>query len=403
MKLKPLLVVLGAVVTVIALVAGWFAWSTRQVGTPAAVEWVDAAVSDRLTSATVLALGEATHGTAEFHTARLELLQKVVDKGFMTIALEDDFGHTAAVDAWLQGGPGSADEATRRFGHGVYHTAQMRDLLAWARAWNDARPAEQHIHIVGIDASGPDLTKAMALDWLASRNPEAARSLTERLSALDDKTLFNKDVAHATQAASADLQAALAAADDGSPAAAQAIRAGRVVEQSRNRAFEGVMLRDPLLFDNLTWVVDRGATEGRRHTLLFAHNGHVDRAGQANGAPGQTLGRLAADHFGDAYRVIGTDAHHVTLQSEDATSTFTVDSPYRGLFAGTRAGYLELATASGDNKAVLRGSHPMASTGAPFAAWQAYLPMAHSISVVPSEAWDAVLYVWDAHPTEPLP
>ena len=141
----------------------------------------------------------------------------------------------------------------------------------------------------------------MALAWLATRNPDAARSLGERLSRLNDGALFNKEVAQATEAASADLQAALAASDDGSPAAAQAIRAGLVVEQSRNRAFEGVMARDPLLFDNLTWVVERGAAEGRRHTLLFAHNGHVDRTGQANGAPGQKLGKLAL-HICDILR-----------------------------------------------------------------------------------------------------
>ena len=243
----------------------------------------------------------------------------------------------------------------------------------------------------------------MALAWLATRNPDAARSLGERLSRLNDGALFDKEVAQATEAASADLQAALAASDDGSPAAAQAIQAGRVVEQSRNRAFEGVMARDPLLFDNLTWVVERGAAEGRRHTLLFAHNGHVDRSGQANGAPGQKLGRLAADHFGDAYRTIGTDGHRVSLGSQGETFSFTVNAPYRGLFAGTTVGYLEMAAARGDNAAVLRGSHPMASAGAPFAAWQALLPMAHSLNVVPAQAWAAVIYVWDAHPATPLP
>jgi len=150
------------------------------------------------------------------------------------------------------------------------------------------------------------------------RRPQPGRTALR----LNDGALFNKEVAQATEAASADLQAALAASDDGSPAAAQAIRAGLVVEQSRNRAFEGVMARDPLLFDNLTWVVERGAAEGRRHTLLFAHNGHVDRTGQANGAPGQKLGKLAADHYGDAYRTIGTDGHRVSLKSQGETFSF---------------------------------------------------------------------------------
>ena len=148
MKRKPLFIALAAVATALALVAGSFFWSGRPVGTPVAVEWSEAVPSYRLTAATVLALGEATHGTAEFHSARLDLLKKVAGKGFTTIAFEDDFGHTAAVDAWLQGGPGTADEATAQFGYGVHRTTQMRDLLAWARAWNEERPAEDRKSVV---------------------------------------------------------------------------------------------------------------------------------------------------------------------------------------------------------------------------------------------------------------
>ena len=40
--------------------------------------------------------------------------------------------------------------------------------------------------------------------------------------------------------------------------------------------------------------------------------------------------------------------------------------------------------------------------GEPFASWQAWVPPSHTVSVTPAEAWDALIYVWDASPTERL-
>lgn len=95
--------VLAAIALALALViAGFAVWSavaSAPAGEPQAVEFADATISDDLASATVLALGEATHGTAEFQHARLTLLQKLVDRGFTTIALEDPAGTSSEVDA----------------------------------------------------------------------------------------------------------------------------------------------------------------------------------------------------------------------------------------------------------------------------------------------------------------
>lgn len=398
---RPLLVAVAAVAAAATLVAGWLAWTSRPLGNPSATEWADAALSDRLTSATVLALGEATHGTAEFKTARLQLLQKVVGRGFTTVAFEEDFGSMVAVDAWLQGGAGSADDAVRRFGYRLNRTVEVRDLLLWVRAYNEGRPADQRIRFVGVDAARPDALKAVALGWLATRDAAASAVLTERLAPLTDATMFDKRVADETRAAVADLQTALGASDDGSLGAQQAIQAGRVLDQARQRAHESG-LRDHLLFDNLRWVVETSAARGRTHTLLFSHNGHVDKSGQSMVAPGTTLGQLAFRHFGDAYRTIGTDGRRVSLASGGEVFTLSVDAPYRGLFAGTTVGYLETSSVTGANAEVLRSRGPQVSAGEPFAAWAAWVPLLHTAPVVPIEAWDAVIYCQTAGAAIPL-
>ena len=400
--MKRILIIVLAVVTALAaLGAGTLWWNGRALGTPVAVEFADAPVSDRLASATVLALGEATHGTHEFQAARLTLLQKVVDRGFTTIAWEEDFGSIARVNAWLQGGPGAAEDAVAQFGYRLNKTTANRDLLVWIRAYNDARPAGEKIRLVGVDAARPTDTKALALSWLASRDAAAAADLDARLAELSDDTLFDRDVATRVEGATAALLAAVTASDDGSEAAADAAQAARVLEQSRRRAFE-TGSRDALLFENLRWGVERGAASGREHTLLFAHNGHVDRAGQASLAPGDKLGELAARHWGESYRAIGTDGHRVAIEA-DGVKVITVSGRHRGLFGGSRVGYLEVADVTGPDADLLRSRVTMVSVGFPFAAWQAWIPFLHTVDVTPTEAWDALIYVGDAAPTTRLP
>ena len=401
-KRKPLgLVFVAIIVSVAAVAAMVLWWQSRPQGSPVAGEFTEVVLSERMTSARVLALGEATHGTHEFQALRLQLLQKVADQGFTTVAWEEDFGSVALVDAWLQGGPGTAVEAARLFGYGLNRTRDTVDLLTWVRAQNDQHPAGEDIRFVGIDAARPTATKGLALAWLAARNPTAAADLTARLARFTDESLWDRAVAADVESAVADLQAALTASDDGSEAAAEARQAGRVLEQARQRGL-GVGNRDAMMFDNLAWVVERGTASGRERTLLFGHNGHLDRAGQATAVGGDTVGRLAARQWGDDYRVIGTDGHRVGLNSQGTVSTLTVNGRIRGLFEGTTVGYLELASVTGADAELLRGATTMVSAGEPFASWQAWVPPLHTVSVTPAEAWDALIYVWDASPTERL-
>ena len=337
-KRKPLGLVFVAIIVSVAAVAAMVSWwQSRPQGSPVAGEFTGAVLSERMTSARVLALGEATHGTHEFQALRLQLLQKVADQGFTTVAWEEDFGSVALVDAWLQGGPGTAVEAAHLFGYGLNRTRDTVDLLTWVRAHNDQHPAGEDIRFVGIDAARPTDTKGLALAWLAARNPTAAADLTARLARFTDESLWDRAVAADVESAVADLQAALTASDDGSEAAAEARQAGRVLEQARQRGL-GVGNRDAMMFDNLAWVVERGTVNGR----------------------------------------------------------------IRGLFEGTTVGYLELASVTGADAELLRGATTMVSAGEPFASWQAWVPPLHTVSVTPAEAWDALIYVWDASPTERL-
>jgi len=394
----------------LGLLAGWFGYRAltwAPAGTPQAVELAEARISDRLASATVLAVGEATHGTHEFRAAWQTVAVQLAGRGFTTLAFEENSGSVSAVNDWVQGGPGTAEDAVRRFGFRLSRTQEMVDLITWARQFNQGRPEPERVRLYGIDVQRPEADRQVALGWLAGVDPDAARTLGVPLAGLTDATPYDRTASrtllpHAENLLHAVEQAAASSVDDGTTRAVLSARA--LVHGLRlGAASKDGTLRDELMAEQLAWLVDQRARQDSAHTLLFAHNGHVDRVGAANAAQSTTLGTLAVKRWGDRYRVIGTDSHHTVTLADDVTSQFTVPSPVRGLFTGTQVGYLELADATPDNSAVLQGRWPMPSAGWPFLEWQALIPFLHEVQVVPADSWDALIYAHQSTPVTPIP
>lgn len=409
--MRTRLVALIAVVLAAAVGLGTFLTiSIAPAGHPQAEAWEQASLPDELTGATVLGLGEATHGTREFQLARLQLLRKTASLGFTTITLETDAGSASEVDAWLQGGPGTVEEATAKLGFRLYRTREMAELLAWTRAYNADNPAPgARVRLYGVDAVWPRPNVEQALGWLESRDAPATSSLRAKLApyALDERLTAAQATAVAPLARELRdaVERVAAKTPDGDDAALRAQLSARALTQLAQGPDQA---RDSQMAEQLSWLVDRRASAGGQHTLLFAHNGHVDKAGQATSAPGPTLGRLAARRWGGAYRAIGTDFHHGSFRASDGgdqrpVSQLTVNSPLRGLYAGIPVGFVAWSRVHAADRAVLQKRVPMVSTGEPYLAWYGWVPFLHEVYVVPEQAWDAVIYVEEAQAVTPLP
>src|SRR5919204_1720932 len=58
-------------------------------------------------NAHIVGIGDATHGTHEFFTTRLRMVQFLVEqKGFDVLAMEHSFPQTERINAYVQGGAG---------------------------------------------------------------------------------------------------------------------------------------------------------------------------------------------------------------------------------------------------------------------------------------------------------
>ena len=419
---KVLLIIAACLALVVGGTIGWNAFAFRPQGTPEAVELADAEISPALRDATILALGEATHGNAEFQLARLALAEKLPE--FRAIMLEEDFGHVALVDEFVQGGPGTAEEAAERFGFRLNHTEQMAELLQGLRDRNDALPEAERVRLVGVDTQRVEASKGILISWLEANAggevpAERAQSIAAELADWNDADPVPdperlraavEDAASLIDAGSEDAtsaDSANTAAPDRRLAAGAAAALAQNLELATASGSGYTQIRARIMAENAVRTVAEEHERGNEHSLFFAHNGHVDRVSAAMSAMGvRDVGELLAEKYGDAYRVIGTDLHKGSLATGDGTGEWEVSlsnrTPLRGIFAGTREGYLEFDSASAANRELLARPVRMASAGDGVQQWQAWVPQFSSVKMTPSEAYDALILVDRVTPTTPL-
>src|SRR5436190_20413104 len=93
--------------------AGWLARHAIPLATTEATGNVDdlAPLAGIVGSAHVVGLGDATHGTHEFFTTKLRIVQFLVERmGFDVLAMEGSFPQFERINAYVQGGTGDVKQ-----------------------------------------------------------------------------------------------------------------------------------------------------------------------------------------------------------------------------------------------------------------------------------------------------
>ncbi|MEU7577481.1 erythromycin esterase family protein [Streptomyces sp. NPDC041068] len=106
--------------------------------------------------ASVVGLGEATHGSHEFFTMKERVFRHLVaEKGFTTFAQEVSWTTGLRFDAYVRGGGGDARELVHReLAKTPWDTEEYVHLLRWMRAYNDEHP-ERQLRFMGNDLNYP--------------------------------------------------------------------------------------------------------------------------------------------------------------------------------------------------------------------------------------------------------
>ncbi|HYI78047.1 MAG TPA: erythromycin esterase family protein [Chryseolinea sp.] len=141
---------------------------------------------DAVSDHSIVGLGEATHGSAEFFKAKHRILKYLVENhGFKIFAIEADFGESILInEAVLNGDKNRIESLMKEKMHfWTWRTNEVRDLLYWMCDYNVGKAEGEKVQYWGVDCQfntyHPDMVKEHIQDASVSFTSFANAILSE--------------------------------------------------------------------------------------------------------------------------------------------------------------------------------------------------------------------------------
>jgi erythromycin esterase-like protein/predicted phosphoribosyltransferase len=152
----------------------------------------------RVGDATLVLLGEASHGTHEFYRIRADITRRLIEeKGFTAVAVEGDWPDAYRVNRFVRGKGSDADADAalggfQRFPSWMWRNTDVLAFVSWLREHNDGRAdATDKAGFYGLDLYSLHGSVAAVLDYLDRTDAPAARRARYRYGCFDQ---FGEDV-----------------------------------------------------------------------------------------------------------------------------------------------------------------------------------------------------------------
>lgn len=146
-------------------------------------------VTNALSDASIIGMGEATHGTWEFQAVRHRLIRTLISEhGLRAVAFEDNFAGLRPVDEYVRHGEGDLDAAMDAFGDYMFQTAEVRSMIRWLRSYNEGRPVDDRVGVYGTDMQIASAAAKRVRAYLRQVDQEYLESVDERLSEVESSS-----------------------------------------------------------------------------------------------------------------------------------------------------------------------------------------------------------------------
>jgi protein-L-isoaspartate(D-aspartate) O-methyltransferase len=295
----------------------------------------------RIGTARIVLLGEATHGTSEFYRMRARISRELIEhKGFSFIAIEGDWPDAARIDHYVRHAeyPPSEWTAFARFPKWMWRNREVRTFVDWLRAHNADLDPARRVAFHGLDLYSLYNSIRSVLEYLDDVDPRSARIARNRYGCLtpwqaDPATYGHAALAGDFQTCEREVVAMLtelmqkrrAYAEHDGERFLDAMQNARLVANAER--YYRIMyygsraswnLRDSHMFETLQTLLDFHGPKSR--AIVWAHNSHVgDSAATEMSSRGEfNIGQLCREHFGaDSYAIgFGTDHGTVAAASD---------------------------------------------------------------------------------------
>ena len=148
---------------------------------------------ERIGTAQIVLLGEATHGTHEFYRDRAAITRRLVaERGFNAVAVEADWPDANRVNRFVRGESDDPDAAAalgdfERFPRWMWRNDDVLAFVQWLRDHNDALPIDAaKTGLYGVDLYSLHRSIEAVVSYLDNVDPEAAGRARARYGCFDD-------------------------------------------------------------------------------------------------------------------------------------------------------------------------------------------------------------------------
>jgi erythromycin esterase len=296
-------------------------------------------LNERLKTAEVIGLGEATHGTKEFFQLKGHVFKYLVQKENVRIfGIEANFAACYDINKYVLTGEGNAKEALSRSGYWVWQSQEVLDLIEWMKNYNKGRPEGQMIQFYGYDMQ--DATSCVIwIDNYLSRHiqnfdksllPEKIEKNKAGLRELSDKELDelqkrNLDKLKKLEEFVLSQRTELFKRDSTDYKFAKQTmtvlrqKLNYFREQDFNTAYS---YRDSSMAQNIKWIRE---SNNNGKIVLWAHNGHIGKGSFSDDfKSGNWMGTHLNHLYGKNYFNIGFSFNEggFVAQSPQSTNLF---------------------------------------------------------------------------------
>lgn len=363
----------------------------------------------------VLAIGEAVHGGREFQELKLSVLREMVEKqGYTAFALEADYSECADINRYLQSGEGKPEELVQKFSFPIYHTKEMAALLGWIQDWNRTAPEEKKVRFYGFDMQNPETGYAFLKQYSLAHGLATEAEFDAVL-----KNILTPPYSLSPESAGQAivfLDGLRAKAGDADMRDADArdfrmeLTTVRQAMESWTSTEESNTLRDRDMAENVEAIRKIEAEIGSGKIVISAHDGHIERVNPIY----TSMGVLLAQNFGNDYYAIGTDVWKVRDniksmgEAKRSMQSFVSCDPLaaQARFAEGQQYVLYFSEVSDEKSrvaALVRSPMRMMQLGEGYTFLMRLLPdRSYRLKGVPAAYYDAMLFLYEAHPIEIL-
>jgi erythromycin esterase len=296
-------------------------------------------------------LGEETHGTHEFIQGKARLAEYLIAHlGFTTFVMENNWGASRLIDAYINGGPGDSDSVMRAGLFASWWTQEYRALLEWMRAYNADPAHASKIHFLGMDIQGVSQSDFDAVEqYVHQVAPERVAEVQSLYAPIIASSLPSPYPGYVTLDAATKqqfqdqaqqvydlLQAHQQAYSQlSSPQRfAFALQNARILVQfttylnysSQDEQLAHFWERDTFMAENVSWMYDHAAGSAPK-LMVWAHDAHIASDTTYPASDGRNMGGELRARFQERYLALGTTLTQGTFRTYQYPSSSVEQVP----------------------------------------------------------------------------